>query len=96
METSFIDWTLERIVGKLTKAEVIACLPMGWIHARDVRTWKTLEDAVLHLSDNMKSVIYEAACTKNALMEEVRIAGRKRKRENRAWGRRTRRCLSGE
>jgi hypothetical protein len=46
--------TLEQIVGELTKAEVIVCLPSGWIRARDARKWQTLEGAVLHLSEKFR------------------------------------------
>ena len=49
--------TLEQIVGELTRAEVIAaCLPFGWIQARDV-------------SDHMKGLIYQAARTKDKFQE---------------------------
>ena len=93
MSSSFAGWTLEQIVGELTKAEVITCLPHGWIRARDVRKWQTLESAVLHLSDDLKCLIYQAARTKDKLKEDERVLRRKRKRENLAWSRRCRRRL---
>jgi hypothetical protein len=93
MTSSFDGWTLGDIVGKLTKAEVMSALPIGWIRARDVRKWSTLESAVLSLSDVMKQRIHEAACVKARLIEDVQDTKRKRKRENQMWSRRLRRHL---
>ena len=97
MPSSFTDWSVQDIVGRLTKREVIACLPLGWIRARDVRTWGSLGEAILALSDRMKAEIYQAACAKEILVNEVQMTGRKRKRENREWVRRyRRRSMEGE
>jgi hypothetical protein len=93
MSLSFAGWTAQEIVGKLTKKEVIACLPKGWIRLRDAQKWEMLEDVVLKLSDNMKGVVYRAACTKAHLKEEMEIAVKKRKRENVLWTRQVRRHL---
>jgi hypothetical protein len=93
MSSSFVDWTVEEIVGSLTKAEVVACLPLGWIRSGDAKRWKSLEGAVLQLSDSMKTRIYEVARTKDKLAEELRNAGKKRRRDVRAWTRRVRRRL---
>ena len=86
--------TVDEIVGKLTKAEVIACLPMGWILAKDRRNWKCLKDVVGLLSDDMKKSIYEAACTKARLLNEERSARKKRKRLDYDWARRIRRRVN--
>jgi hypothetical protein len=91
MTLSFAGWTVEKIVGKLTKREVLACLPSGWIRASDGQKWKSLRDAVFRLSDEMKAVVYEAACTKDCLLQETSKEVKKRKREKVAWIRRTRR-----
>ena len=64
MSFSMTTLTVDEIVGKLTKAEVIACLPMRWILGKDRRNWKCLKDVVGLLSDDMKKSIYDAACTK--------------------------------
>lgn len=90
MSMSFTGWTPAQIVGTLTKAEVLGCLPIGWIRSGDARTWMCLDEAVLMLSDEMKSVVYDAACTKAALRKETRKAGKKRKRENLLWTRQSR------
>lgn len=87
MSSSFTGWNLEQIVGRLTKREVMSCLPVGWIWASDVRTWRVLESAVLHLLDDMKVVIHKAACTKDLLVEERRSSRWKWKMEDRAWTR---------
>ena len=96
MASSFTGWNLEQLVGRLTKREVMTCLPMGWIRASDIRTWKVLEPVVLQLSDDMKTVIYKAACTKDLVAEERRSNGRKRKMEERAWTRRSRRRMESK
>jgi hypothetical protein len=86
-----VNEAVEEIVGPLTKAEVLAALPVGWIRAGDAKTWSTLKDAVFHLSNGMKRVVQEAASTKDSLLKEKRLAGKKRKREYDEWIRRTRR-----
>jgi hypothetical protein len=91
--SSFFGWSVKKIVGRLTKAEVIGCLPLGWIRPTDARKWNNLEDAILKLSDKMKGVIYEAGRTKDCLMKEMRKEVGKRKKENFQWVRRTRRRL---
>lgn len=93
--SSFAGWNVHDIVGRLTvtKAEVLACLPRGWIRARDARTWSMLGECVLRLSDSMKMLVYRAACTKDILEGEVKKAGMKRKRENFIWSRQCRRHL---
>ena len=45
------------------------------------------------LLDDMKGAIYQAASTKEYLKQEVTCTIMKRKRENLAWLRHTRRCL---
>jgi hypothetical protein len=77
------------VVG-LTKAEIVGCLPLGWIRPMDARKWNILEDAILKLSDKMKGVIYEAGRTKDCLVGEMRKEVGKRKMENFQWVRRTR------
>jgi hypothetical protein len=79
MSSSFSGWSIDEIVGRLTKAEVLACLPAGWIRATDARQWRALEGAIHGLSDEMKGVIYEAGCRKGHLLEEEGKTGRKRK-----------------
>jgi hypothetical protein len=94
MSFSPISRTVDDIVGKLTKAEVIGCLPRGWIRTADCRNWKSLKEVVDVLSNDMKGVIYEAACTKDRLMKEERIARKKRKRSDYEWTRRLRRRVN--
>ena len=48
----------------------------------------------LKLSDVMKGVVYQAACTKAHLKEETANAGKKRKRENLRWTRQTCCCVN--
>jgi hypothetical protein len=93
MTSLFAGWTVEDIVGRLSKAEVLACLPKGWIRSTDARKWENLKEAVLLLSDDMKGAIYQAASTKEYLKQEVTCTIKKRKRENLAWSRHTRRRL---
>jgi hypothetical protein len=90
MSSSGFNRTVEQIVGNLTKAEVLGCLPMGWIRATGGRTWASLKDAVVKLSDSMKTKVYEAACVKERLFKEKMVAGRKRKRMEYEWSSRTR------
>ena len=59
MSFSMTTLTVDEIVGKLMKAEVIACLPMRWILAKDRRDWNCLKDVVGLLSDDMKKSIYD-------------------------------------
>ena len=78
---------MNEIVGKLTKPEVMGCLPPGWIRAGDGQTWETLEAVVHLLLDNMKAVIYKAAHTKERLIAEHVNACKKRKVDSRDWRR---------
>jgi hypothetical protein len=91
--SSFVGWSAKNIVGRLTKAEVIGCLPLGWIRPMDARKWDVLEDVILKLSDEMKRIIYEAGHTKDHVIEETRREVAKKKIENFQWVRRTRRRL---
>jgi KaiC/GvpD/RAD55 family RecA-like ATPase len=86
--------SVDEIVGKLTKAEVIGCLPVGWLTTKDSRNWRNLKVAVDELSNDMKEVVYEAASTKNRLIREEMIARRKRKRMDYEWSRRLRRRVN--
>lgn len=58
-----------------------------------MRTWRALKDVIYQLSDDMKIAIYEAACTKSRLTEEIKLAGKKRKREKTQWSRHMHRRL---
>ena len=53
MSTSFAGWTAGDIVGRLKEAEVLGCLPGGWIRARDAQTWRVLDGVVLALLDSV-------------------------------------------
>jgi hypothetical protein len=96
MSSAHINEAVEEVIGRLTKAEVMASLPAGWIRIGDAQSWVTLKDAVFRLSDNMKNVVREAAHTKDRLLEEKRMAGKKRKKGYDEWIRRTRRRESLE
>lgn len=97
MSFSSSSHTVNDVIGKLTKTEVLRCLPMGWIRTADSRNWRTLKEAVESLSTDMKELIYDAACTKSRLMREETIARGKRKRLDYEWTRRIcRRINDGE
>ena len=94
MSLSKIDRPVEEIVGRLTKAEVLACVPMGLIRWKDSRTWTTLKNAIQGFPMDIKTKIYEVALTKDHLLEEKMIAARKRKRSNYEWSRRMHRKIN--
>jgi hypothetical protein len=94
MLQSIIKRSVKEIVGKLTKAEVIASLPIGWTRWEERRTWSSLNDVIDGLSDDRKAEIYEAACTKDRLLKEKMVAGRKRKRMEYEWSKRSRQRLN--
>lgn len=91
---SYSTLTVDEIVGKLTKAEVIACLPIGWIRARDSRNWRCLKELVAKLPEKLKTGVYNAARTKERLLKEKKLAGKKRKRLEHEWARRIRRRVN--
>jgi hypothetical protein len=94
MSSSKAKQAVKEIVGRLTKTEVLGCLPIGWVRWKDGRTWSALKDVLPGLSKDMKARIYEAACTKDRLLKEKLIAGRKRKRSEYEWSRRMRRRIN--
>jgi hypothetical protein len=69
MSSSKAKEAVKQIVGRLTKTEVLGCLPIGWVRWKDGRTWTALKDVVQGLSKDLKARIFEAACTKDRLLK---------------------------
>ena len=79
---------LDELVGSLSCREIVACLPPGTFRASVCRRKMLMKKKIGFLSDELKSTIFHAACTKSTIKEESQKLKRKRKREEHEWGRR--------
>ena len=95
MSSRFEGWTAFDIVGPLNKSEVRAALLNFQIPKSSFRTWDTIEEMILSTSDEVKTVVYESALVKKKVEEEHRIAGIKRRVEERKILRNVCRRLGG-
>ena len=93
MTSFFNGWTAHDIIGPLNKREVRAALLDYSIEKSCFRTWDSIEDMILHCSDDVKNVVYQSGVVKARVEEEHRKEVHKRRREAEIMSRNVRRRL---
>jgi hypothetical protein len=81
---------LNTIIGRLTKSELLASVPLTTFTAKETRNWGNLLGAIQEKDSGIKTLIYQAAITKETRLTGDDKIGRKRRLEKEFESRRSR------